>query len=237
MHRYSACFAAELFADILTIMPDKKGWSNRALARKLAESGVDIPQLRVDDIPKYKRSRHTEGGRVTEIDQHAGDDEDEDMMEVDQDPTPKVEEFFIPSHALDALHLQVIDHFTLLLRETTQRVRISAGESEVSQSLHAPAYRRKEFALWTLADCLEYLDLKKKPRPCNPPLHRFLLPRCSVPGTRRGQDWTHQDWKNVVAALEEIGTKCDDGAVLGSVEYLKQEAAYVFSLQLRPTGQ
>ena len=216
-------------------MPDKKGWSNRALARKLAESGMDIPQLRVDDIPKYKRSRHTEGGRVTETD-HPADDEDEDMMDIDQDPPP-VEEFFIPSHALDALHLQVIDHFTLLLRDLTQRVRISAGESEVSQSLHAPAYRRKEFAMWTLADCLEYLDLKKKLRPCNPPLYRFLLPRCSVPGTRRGQDWTHQDWKNVISALEEIGTKCEDGAVLGSVEYLKQEAAYVFSLQLRPTGQ
>lgn len=216
-------------------MPDKKGWSNRALARRLADSGVNIPQLRVDDIPKYKRSHHTEGGRVTETDRHA-DDEDADMMDIDQDPQP-VEEFFVPSHALDALHLQVIDHFTLLLRDLTQRVRISAGESEVSQSLHAPAYRRKEFSLWTLADCLEYLDLKKKLRPCNPPLYRFLLPRCSVPGTRRGQDWTHQDWKNIISALGEIGTKCEDGSVLGSVEYLKQEAAYVFSLQLRPTGQ
>ncbi|KZT74322.1 hypothetical protein DAEQUDRAFT_720487 [Daedalea quercina L-15889] len=225
---------AELFADILTIRPDKKGWSNRDLARKLADNGVNIPGLRVDDVPKYKRSRNTKGGRVTEISGEAVGDGDVDMMDVDQEPPPA--EFFIPSHALDALHLQVIDHFTLLLKDLA--FRKGAGDlPPPTESRHAPEYRRQEFLAWTVGNCLDYLGSQKPLRPSNPPLPRFLLPKCRIPGTRRGQDWSHQDWKNIITSLEELGISFEDGAILVSVEYLKQEAAYVFSLQLRPTGQ
>jgi len=220
---------AELFADIVMILPDRKGWSSRALARKLADSGVKITGLQVEDRdPKYQRSRNTEEGRVIVLDQ--ADDGDEDMMEVD-DLSGQPEDNNAKVHALDALHFQVVDHFTLLLKDLAQRVRIQDGDTATDGSDHAPEYRRKEFSMWTVGDCLAYLSRKKRLPDCQPPLERFLRHPEPRQGTRKGKEWAKQQWVNVAAALAEIGAKWEDGAILGSVEYLRQETDTAFLIQ------
>ncbi|KAH9938217.1 uncharacterized protein B0H18DRAFT_966123 [Fomitopsis serialis] len=208
---------ANPYETVLTIRPDKSGWSSRTLARQLAEGGADIhPEVGADDIPKDQRTHHNHS-TVTDVD---------DRMEVDDEPVEK----FIPSHPIDALHLQVIDHFTLLLKDLAHRVRTDAGDvTPRNRSQHEPGYRQKDVSMWTVGDCLDYLGTKKPLRPSDPPL------RCD--GTRRGQEWSHQAWKNITVALEDIGNKFEDGAVLGSVESFRQEKDHVFELPLRPTGQ
>lgn len=162
-------------------------------------------------------------------------------MEVDdgnvQHEAENTTEEYIPSHALDSLHLQVIDHFTLVLKDLALRVRTTSGDvGPPAQSSHAPGYRRKEFAEWTVGDSLDYLGSKKPLRPSSPSLRVFLLRPYTDRGSRRGQDWSRRDWEKSIAALQDMGLKFEDSSILGSLEYLKVETERVFRTPLRPTG-
>lgn len=147
------------------------------------------------------------------------------------------EEEFVPSHALDSLHLQVIDHFTAVLKECAVRVATAAGDlGALSRSQYAPGWRRKPSKTWTVSDCLEYLGSKHRLSDSNPPLRIFLLRRSEDRGWRRGQDWSRQDWMNALAALRDIGVKFGDELVTKSVSALSVHVEDIFRTPMRPTG-
>jgi hypothetical protein len=146
-------------------------------------------------------------------------------------------EEWVPSHALDGLHIQVIDHFTIVLRDLAARVRHEAGDTgPPTESRHAPEYRRKDFRIWNMRDMTEYLESKKPLRRREPPLSVFLLRRDENRGWRRGQDWPRQAWENSLDALEDIGQEFAEGPVLLSLRELRPHVRDVFNTRMRPTG-
>ena len=159
-------------------------------------------------------------------------------MDIDDDASSqKNSDDYIPSHALDALHLQIIDHFSIVLKELAYRVRHEAGDAgPPARSQYAPAYRQKGFQQWTVRDCLEYLGSKRPLKPSQPPLRAFLLRRSEDREWRRGQDWPRQAWMNALDALEDIGRQFDDGLVLLSLQELRPHVVEIFNSPLRPTG-
>ena len=121
-------------------------------------------------FPRYRPSR-LEKGRVRLGQTEAPANEapatrlaiaDDDRMDIDEgDPEVAAEEF-IPLHARDSLHAQMAEHFTLVLRDLAFRCHRECGDSlAVTNSAHAPAYRRLELRKWTAGLCLAYLETKK----------------------------------------------------------------------------
>lgn len=159
-------------------------------------------------------------------------------MDIDDDASTRSSyDEYIPSHALDALHLQIIDHFSIVLKELAYRVRHNAGDAGPPiRSQYAPVYRRKEFQLWNVRDCLEYLESKRLLKPTQPPLRAFLLRRNEDRQWRRGQDWPRQAWLNVLEGLEDAGRRFEDDLVLLSVKELRPHVVEIFNTPLRPTG-
>lgn len=220
---------------IMSVNPPKRSWSSRELARALFDAiGVpfDISRFYGHEWgPSYRRDKTQRRAGVTE----APRPDDDDRMEVDDYWMTELEEY-TPSHALDALHVQVIKHFTIVIKELAERVRKEyREEGPVSQSKHAPGHRRKEFKLWSLGDCLDYLGEKKKLTVTQPSLKVFLLLRNENYGWRRGQDWSRQDWVVARGALQDIGETFKDGPVLNSLEALRPHVDAVFETPMRPT--
>lgn len=206
----------ELRADIPTVVPPKGQWSSRELAQTLFQGTIDRNSFQGPGKEhEYRPSRSKRARGETVAPQLEGDD----MMDVDDEDAFMADapEQFEPKHAMDALHLQAIEHFTFCLKAVALRERTSAGELAPVRSLHAPAYRRREFELWTVGDCLEYLSSKKPWPDSRPPVRQFLLRRNEDRGWRRGQDWSSKDWSNVMDALGALGQTFEDGAVVGSV--------------------
>ena len=193
-----------------------------------------------ENVPRY---RPTRSGQVRHLAQtEAPKADDDDNMDVDDDAAAAAAaaaatEDWVPSHALDALHIQIIDHFSIVLRELAYRVRHEAGDGgPPARSPHAPEHRRKEFRLWNVRDCVEYFESKKALKISQPPLQTFLLRRSEDRGWRRGQDWSRQAWENCLDALEDIGKQFQDGLVLLSLAELRPHVTDVFNTRLRPTG-
>ncbi|KAI0939206.1 hypothetical protein AcV5_000689 [Taiwanofungus camphoratus] len=224
---------------ITTLTPSRRSWSSRDIARSLFVQSVDLGKFRGHEPTPSYRPAHSSAQRRMTVAPAADND---DGMDIDDDNSNVASngslfEDYIPSHALDSLHLQVINHFTIVLKGLAFRICSSAGDLDPpSRSSHAPGYRRKNFGLWTVGDCLDYLASKKPLRPSTPPLHVFLLRRSEDRGWRRGQDWSRQDWENCLVALNHIGMKFEDGTVLGSVNDLTPEVERVFMTPMRPTG-
>ena len=137
---------------------------------------------------------------------------------------------WIPSHVLDDLHLQLVDHFTILLKELVERispeVAQSAGKNGASLSIHAAGFLTRLFEEWTAADCMEYLATVRK-IPGSPALRlgSFMSkPHCkdaNARGRRRGQDWTRVQWDVAMEMLERAGKVFEDQAIGESVDLLK----------------
>lgn len=221
---------------IHTIAPGKRQMSSRDLAAELFGDNVNLQLFRgQENKPKYGPARSSQSRRLARTEAPRADD-DSDRMDIDVDLSSPFDDY-IPSHALDALHLQIIDHFTIVLKELAKRIREQSGEAgPPSRSQYAPAHRRKDFASWTARDCLEYLGTKKTLRPSQPPLRTFLLRRNEDREWRRGQDWPRQAWMNAIEALEDIGHVFEDDLVLLSVRELWPHVYEIFNTPLRPTG-
>lgn len=136
---------------------------------------------------------------------------------------------WVPSHVLDDLHLQLVDHFTILLRELVERidpeVARSAGKDAASLSMHAGALT-KPLEEWAAADCVGHLaTLRKIPGSPALRLESFMSkPHCRDPnarGRRRGQDWTRVQWDTAIQMLEGVGKRFEDQAIGESVDLLK----------------
>ena len=137
---------------------------------------------------------------------------DDESMNVDDDG--RTSEVLQPSHALDLLHLQIIDHFSRLLVELVGRVggeevrQTSKTEDEANTSQHAP--RRRYYTEWSLADCLEYLNKHRPVKVTSPRAEVFLSKPYSHLGARRGQDWSRKDWEVGLGNLKETGIAWGD---------------------------
>ncbi|KAG6336856.1 hypothetical protein ID866_2252 [Astraeus odoratus] len=163
---------------------------------------------------------------------------DDDGMDVDDDSA--VAQTLRPSHALDLLHLQVVEYFTQLLldlvavvgREDVQMF----GNGDVG-SRHAPPYSRKQVMFWTASDCLEYLDSKKRCPKSSPRTDAFLMKPYEGRGARRGQDWSRRDWEVVLKTLAAIGEQWDAGSTIrDSIPAVEFHVSRIFSMPMRPTG-
>lgn len=212
-------------------------WSSRALAYEIYQNyNPDLAYFfhAADSGPGYRRGTSSKQIGISE----APGVHDDDSMEVDDSdaPTQRLEDFE-PSHALDALHIQIIEHFVALMKDVAERVHLAAKDDiSPTSSRHAPSYRRKPFYLWDVGDCLDYLGSKKPLSKRNPSLRVFLLRRIQDRGWRRGQDWSRQDWRIALQALEEIGQLFDEGVVLESLESLNPHVEFIFAQPMRPTG-
>lgn len=221
---------------IPTVAPGRRLLSSRELAAQLFGDNINVTPFRAsENAPRYRptRSQQTQHLARTEGPGAA----DDDGMEVDDDAGAAAADDWVPSHALDGLHIQIIDHFSAVLMELAARVRHEArDDGPPTRSPHAPEHRRKEFRAWNVRDCVEYLASKRPVRNSQPPLETFLLRRNEDRGWRRGQDWPRQAWENCLNALEDIGRQFGDGLVLLSLAELRPHVTDVFNTRLRPTG-
>jgi hypothetical protein len=159
-------------------------------------------------------------------------------MDIDDDAS---EVILLPNHALDSLHMQVIEHFTSLLVELVSRVggpeiRTTAGPQGAAQSRYAPAWTRKPYLQWSAHDCLEYLSTKKKLPPSNPRLDLFLTMPYAGRGARRGQDWSRRDWEVSLEALATLGHQWQEISIQESLIHLQPHFQGVFATPMSPTG-
>jgi hypothetical protein len=157
-------------------------------------------------------------------------------MEVDEEPVR-------PSHPLDVLHLEVVEHFSHLLLAVVDRV----GGPEVpwhgpqqggQVSQHAPSWARIGFAEWTPRECVRYLGRKEGLRVRQAELDKAenFLTYPDKRGGRKGQDWTRSDWDSCVVTLEALGLSWEDDEVRESTEMLRRVTRETFRLRMRPTG-
>jgi hypothetical protein len=162
-------------------------------------------------------------------------------MDVDDDETSLPD--LLPSHALDLLHLQVIEHFMALLIELVGRVagpeilRVPAGEGSRS-SRYAPDWAKKHYLEWTAPDCLEYLGTKKRLSPSSPRLDLFLTYPYggSGSGARRGQEWSRRDWDVALGVLRSLGDAWQEPSIGESLDVLQPHLTAIFEGPMRPSG-
>ena len=218
----SLCFDFDhlrgILADIQTLGP-RKDWSSRVIANRIFGSdacrgfdGYVQSQMRQGRTSAHV---HSSTGAVTV-----------DRMDIDIEHSAE----WIPSHVLDDLHLQLVDHFTILLKELVERIDPevvrSVGKNGASLSMHA-GVMRKPLREWTAADCLERLAPKLRMVPVSQVvnLRSFMSkPHCrdsNAKGRRRGQDWTRVQWDAALQSLELVGRTLKDQAIGESVDLLK----------------
>ncbi|KAJ7638953.1 PIN domain-containing protein [Roridomyces roridus] len=165
-------------------------------------------------------------------------DDNDMMMDVDGE-----ERVMSVTEKLDSLHNQVVDHFTRLLVELVGRVGGPALEDwypgapdGASASRYAPKWKsnKKPYTQWTAAECLEYLNERKRQKPSSPRLDRFLTRRHSVAAdgstSRSGKDWSYADWKNALDALKRVGDDWDEGSIREDLHELACHREAVFGI-------
>jgi len=164
-------------------------------------------------------------------------------MDIDEDSesSSSATKVLLPSHALDLLHIQVIEHFTRLLVELVGRVGNDLIQKQVeggtSLSRYAPQLPKTHYSEWNAPQCLEYLHSKRSPpRSARPPVEVFLALPYTRRGARRGQDWSHRDWEVALDALANIGDLWQEGYIRESRNGLKPIMENVFGMRMRPTG-
>jgi len=206
-----------VFADIQSLGP-RKDWSSRAIASSVFGSDV------CRGFDGYIQSQ-TRQGRTSAHIQSSSGAVVVDRMNIDIEHSAE----WIPSHVLDDLHLQLVDHFTILLRELVERVdpevARSAGKNAAGLSMHAGVLTRP-FEEWTAADCVGRLaTLRKIPGSPALRLEAFMSkPHCkdtNARGRRRGQDWTRVQWDTAIQMLEGVGKCFEDQAIGESVDLLE----------------
>lgn len=158
-----------------------------------------------------------------------------DAMEVDEEPVR-------PSHPLDVLHLDVVEHFSGLLLAVIDRVGGPDvpwyGPPSGQVSRHAPSWAKIGFSEWTPRECVRYLGRKEGLQGSQAKLEKLenFLMYPDKRGGRKGQDWTRSDWESCVAMLGDIGRNWDDGELRESSQVLQRFTQATFLLRMRPTG-
>jgi hypothetical protein len=153
-------------------------------------------------------------------------------MDVDEE-VPKL----TAAQAMDLLHVQIIDHFTRMLRMLCGRVggpalEDPASDGGVTASQHAPKWKNgdKPYTEWNAADCVEYLDRKRPVKRTYPRLEIFLSKPYS-PGARCGREWTYEAWSSALDGLRQIGEDWHDPSIQGDLEELARHREAVFGIR------
>jgi hypothetical protein len=214
---------------IPTIQPSAR-WSSQELARSLFGGEIDLRKF-AGFTAAYKDQKN-KAAKATPVHQ------DDDIMDIDDDASQVI---LLPNHALDSLHMQVIEHFTSLLVELVGRVggpevRTMANLQGAAQSRYAPTWTRKPYQQWSAPDCLEYLSTKKKPPPTTPRLDLFLTMPYAGRGSRRGQDWSRRDWEVSLGALATVGQLWEEISIQESLVHLQPHFQGVFATPMSPSG-
>ncbi|KAI0269113.1 PIN domain-containing protein [Gloeopeniophorella convolvens] len=221
---------------IRTLSPSN-GWTSRAIATALFAGAPNVDLGAFDgQVSKVQRRTlrfpGTSAGRpLARVNASVG----ADAMDIDEEPIG-------PSHPLDMLHLELIDHFSQLLLQVVDRV----GGPEVPWhevptgriSQHAPGWTRVKFSEWRPRESIEYLGRKGGEGLSRGNLDRLVhfLEYPDKRGGRKGQDWTRSDWESGVSTLGAIGRSWEDDGLAESVEVLKRYAGATFLQRMRPTG-
>lgn len=220
---------------IRTLSPTS-GWTSRAIVTTLF-AGVPMVHLNNFDGQSSKVQRRTlrtdsnittKPGRTVALARL-------DAMEVDEEPMR-------PSHPLDVLHLEVVEHFSPLLLGVVDRVGGPEvpwyGPQDGQVSRHAPSWARIGLAEWTPRESVQYLGRKEGLGASRAELDKLanFLMYADQRGGRKGQDWTRSDWESCVLALESIGSKWGDDELRESAEVLKRFVRETFLLRMKPTG-
>jgi hypothetical protein len=211
-------------------------WSSREVARVIFGHDIDLTKFRA-----YSASYKDPKSILIAPAPVAVQVIDDDGMDIDDDAS--LPEILQPSHALDLLHIQVIDHFTRLLVELVGRVGGPEIHQEpdlkggVSTSRYAPQWQNlKRYSEWSGQECVEYLTAKKWVAPTSPRVDIFLSKPYSCRGARRGQDWSRKDWEVALGALSQISHVWADVSIRESLEVLNPHLKGVFATRMRPTG-
>ncbi|KAG6821614.1 hypothetical protein H0H93_000123 [Arthromyces matolae] len=214
------------------ILPTRN-WSSREIAWTIfGQYGIDTSQFGQYKV-NYRDPQSN--GRVPV--RAAADSED--MMMVDDDEP--VNEMPQPSHALDLLHLQVIDHFLRLLIDLVGRVggpEIYNCGNGASASQYAPQWQkqRRPYTEWSVGTIWEYLSERRKTRITSPRVDLFLSKPYSCAGARRGQDWSRKDWDVALTGLARFAEVWDDDSISESLGELEPHVEGIFAMKMRPTG-
>lgn len=123
---------------IPTVAPGRRLLSSRELAAQLFGDNINVTPFRAsENAPRYRptRSQQTQHLARTEGPGAA----DDDGMEVDDDAGAAAADDWVPSHALDGLHIQIIDHFSAVLMELAARVRHEARDDGPPHAIAARA--------------------------------------------------------------------------------------------------
>ncbi|KAF8845838.1 hypothetical protein BDN67DRAFT_303119 [Paxillus ammoniavirescens] len=215
---------------IPTIFPEKGSFCSRDIAETVF--GHEASMFRFSGYHPIYRSDSLE---LIQDREAPGDD---DGMDIDDDST--MSQVHHPSHALDLLHLQVIDYFGQLLLELVTRVAGPGAQkfgTPEAVSRYAPSYMRKHLVFWTASDSLEFLNTKKRCPSSNPKVDVFLTKPYQGRGARRGQDWSRRDWEVALGALTAIGEMWEEGSIIReSVPAVEFHMRRVFAMPMRPTG-
>ncbi|KAG5648964.1 hypothetical protein DXG03_000313 [Asterophora parasitica] len=226
------CFETENAMAGIPTIPPSRNWSSREIAYLLC-GGYDID---LSYFAVYKISyKDPKSNTVVPLPV----DDDDNMMMVDDDAS--VAETPEPSHALDLLHFQVIDHFTRLLVELVGRVGVpeirqrQQADDSTFASRHAPPRSKTRYTEWSVAEILEYLNEKKKTAATSPRVEVFLS-KPYAKGARRGQDWSRRDWEVALEGLGRIGVAWEEASIGESLVVLDRHVEGVFARKMRPTG-
>lgn len=232
------CFDVHAERTIGALSPDRRQWTSRYLIGVIFENTVDLSRF-ASEKPTYKRDTRI----VEETSQLPSHTHDPDGMDIDEEGNDGL--VIIRKDARDLLHVQVVNHFSMLLAQLVLRF----GSAEIrsyqtrSVSRYAPEWQqnRKPIADWSVSELLEYLDGKKCRAATNPKLEWFLQlapsyrpdPKTNDSrGSRRGQDWSRTDWLNALGGLKQIGINWADTPIQESLAMLERELSFVFSQEM-----
>ena len=207
-----------ILADIRTLEP-RKDWSSHVIASSIFGSdacqGFELDRYVQSQIRQVRTSAHVHSSTGAVV---------VDRMDIDIEQSTE----WVPSHVLDDLHLQLVDHFTILLKELLGRIDPSVANNGASSSMHAGWVPQGPLEEWTAADCLGRLgNLRNIPGRESQivRLEAFMSnPHCrdaNARGRRRGQDWTRVQWDTALRKLESLGKVFEDQAIGESVDLLK----------------
>ncbi|KAJ7047251.1 PIN domain-containing protein [Mycena alexandri] len=186
------------------------------------------------DLAQFLLGRDLEKFQPYEADYTGIDSlEHDNSMDVDEE-APRLS----AEQAMDLLHVQVIEHFTRLLVALVGRVGPEledvASDGGVTASQHAPKWKNgdKPYREWNAAECLEYLDRKRRAkRTDNPRLEVFLSKPYSSPGARKGREWSYEAWSSALHGLGQVGDDWGDLSIRQDLDELTQHREAVFGLR------
>ncbi|KAJ8086753.1 hypothetical protein PM082_005576 [Marasmius tenuissimus] len=211
---------------VITILPMTR-FSSRDIARRIYEDG----SVNLERFTGYHKAYKA----LSTIVPHEPTP-DEDSMDIDEEEEQSDFELLITiSDARTSLHLQIVDHFTALLAELVSRIN---GANPLSPdgaalSIHAPRSvrsaaanepRNQNYAEWTASQLVDHLERRKRALPAaHPYLGVFLTKPYHGPytGSRRGEEWSPQDWRVSLNGLRRIAEAWGDRYIIESLDEIE----------------